>query len=321
MSLNRTILIAVTFCFILVTAAIPASPSPQAAARACTPLPDAKIGIQMYSMNSVLRDPAPAPAGAGRGGARGGGTPPAIVDSILAGLHTVGYKNAELAGLIGQPIAILRSLMEKNQIKVIGNHGNLTNDMTVWTQTIADAQALGQDPMIGAANFGPPGLNGGIENVLATAANLNKIGEAAAAKGFALFMHNHSAEISTTYSYDIKKNGKPEMVSALEIVAANTDPRYVHFEIDVHWALDAYKLDQDAMIAFLNRLKGRIIALHVKDTAPDGKITDVGKGIIDWPRVYAAAGPDVKYYIWEYDGAPEPMKNAEIAYKYMRCIK
>jgi hypothetical protein len=29
----------------------------------------------------------------------------------------------------------------------------------------------------------------------------------------------------------------------------------------------------------------------------------------------------VKYYIWEYDGAPEPMKNAEIAYKYMRCMK
>jgi hypothetical protein len=37
-------------------------------------------------------------------------------------------------------------------------------------------------------------------------------------------MHNHAAEVSTTYSYDIKKNGKPEMVSALEIVAANTDP-------------------------------------------------------------------------------------------------
>ena len=71
----------------------------------------------------------------------------------------------------------------------------------------------------------------------------------------------------------------------------------------------------------LNRLKGRIIALHVKDTAPDGKITDVGAGVIDWTRVYEAAGPGVKYYIWEYDGAPEPMKNAEIAYKYMRCLK
>jgi len=59
----------------------------------------------------------------------------------------------------------------------------------------------------------------------------------------------------------------------------------------------------------------------VKDTAPDGKITDLGSGVIDWPRVYAAAGPEVKYYIWEYDGAPEPMKNAEIAYKYMRCMK
>ncbi len=289
------------------------------AVRTCTPLSDAKIAIQMFSMNGALRDPNAAPAAAGRG-ARGG-TPPAIVDSVLAGLHSIGYKNAELAGLFGQPIGTVRPLMEKNQIKVIGNHGNFTADLSVWDQTIADAKALDQDPMIGSAGYGPPGLNGGIENVLATAANLNKLGEAAAAKGLALYMHNHAAEVSTTYSYDIRKNGKPEMVSALEIVAANTDPRYVHFEIDVHWALNAYKGNQDELNAFLNRLKGRIIALHVKDTAPDGKITDLGAGVIDWPRVYAAAGPDVKYYIWEYDGAPEPMKNAEIAYKYMRCMK
>jgi sugar phosphate isomerase/epimerase len=279
--------------------------------RTCTPLPDAKIALQMYSMNGALRDPA---------GGRGA-TPIAIVDSVLAGLHTIGYKNTELAGLFGQPIATVRPLMEKNQIKVIGNHGNLTADLTAWAQTIDDAKALGQDPMIGSAGYGPPGLNGGIENVLATAANLNKLGEAAAAKGLALYMHNHAAEVSTTYSYDIKKNGRPEMVSALEIVAANTDPRYVHFEIDVHWALNGLKGNQDDLIAFLNRLKGRIIALHVKDTAPDGRITDLGAGVIDWTRVYAAAGPDVKYYIWEYDGAPEPMKNAEIAYKYMRCMK
>jgi len=275
-------------------------------ARTCTPLPDEKIAIQMYSMNSALR---------------GSNTEPAIADTVLAGLHKIGYKNAELAGLFGQPIAVVRPMLEKNQIKVIGNHGALPTDLTIWAQTIADAQALGQTPLIGSAGYGPPGLNGGIENVLATAANLNKLGEAAAAKGLELYMHNHAAEISTTYSYDIKKNGKPEMVSALEIVAANTDPRFVHFQIDVHWALNAYKGNQDDLIAFLNRLKGRIIALHVKDTAPDGKITDVGAGVIDWSRVYDAAGPSVKYYIWEYDGAPEPMKNAEIAYKYMRCIK
>lgn len=317
MSLYRTILIVTVSALLLVSAVASAAPQ---AARICTPLPDAKIAIQMYSMNSALRDPNPAPAAAGRGGGRGA-TPPAIIESVLAGLHAIGYKNAELAGLFGQPIDTVRPQMEKSQIKVIGNHGSLTTDLAAWNQTIADAQALGQTPMIGSAGYGPPGLSGGIDNVLATAANLNKLGAAAAAKGLSLYMHNHAAEITTAYNYDIKKNGKPELVSALEIVAANTDPRFVSFEIDVHWALDAYKRNQDDLIAFMNRLKGRIIALHVKDTTPDGKITDVGAGIIDWPRVYAAAGPDVKYYIWEYDGAPEPMKNAEIAYKYMRCIK
>jgi sugar phosphate isomerase/epimerase len=291
---------------VLSLVAMSATAAAAQSARTCTPLPDEKIAIQMYSMNSVLR---------------GSNTAPAIADTVLAGLHKIGYKNAELAGLFGQPVAVVRPMMEKNEIKVIGNHGSLPTDLTVWDQTIAAAQALGQGPLIGSAGYGPPGLNGGIDNALATAANLNKLGEAAAAKGLSLYMHNHAGEITTAYSYDIKKNGKPEMVSALEIVAANTDPRFVHFQIDVHWALNAYKGNQDDLIAFLNRLQGRIIALHVKDTAPDGKITDVGAGVIDWSRVYAAAGPSVKYYIWEYDGAPEPMKNAEIAYKYMRCIK
>ncbi len=34
------------------------------------------------------------------------------------------------------------------------------------------------------------------------------------------------------------------MASAWEIVAANTDPRYVHFEVDIHWARVGIGLDK-----------------------------------------------------------------------------
>jgi len=287
------------------------------AAGRCEALPDSKIALQMYSMNGALRDPVPAGA---RGGGRGA-TSVSTIETVLTGLHAIGYKNAELAGLFGQPVDVVRPLLDKHQIKVIGNHGQFTTDLSAWATTLADAQALGQGPMIGSAGYGPPGLAGGLANVLATAANLNKLGEAAAARGLQLYMHNHAAEITTRYEYDVDKDGKPESASALEIVATNTDPRYVHFEIDVHWARMAFDNREEELLAFLKRLSGRIVALHVKDTTADGKITDLGAGITDWPKVYAAAGPGVRYYIWEYDGAPEPMKNAETAYRFMRCDK
>src|SRR5262245_25736480 len=125
MSHFRIILIAVIAGFILLSAVTSAAPQ----SRTCTPLPDEKVALQMYSMNGAL----------GRGA-----IPTPTIESVLAGLHKIGYKNTELAGTFNQPIATVRPLLEKNQIKVIGNHGPLANDMTVWAQTIADAQALGQ---------------------------------------------------------------------------------------------------------------------------------------------------------------------------------
>src|SRR5262245_41199990 len=116
MSLLRATLLAIGFSLI----AISASAAPN-----CTPLPDEKIELQMYSMNSMLR-----------------GANPAVVESVLAGLHNIGYKNTELAGLMGQTIPTLRPLMEKHQIKVVGNHGPLAVDINTWAKTIADAQAL-----------------------------------------------------------------------------------------------------------------------------------------------------------------------------------
>ena len=114
--------------------------------------------------------------------------------------------------------------------------------------------------------------------------------------------------------------GRAETATAWEIVAAKTDPRYVSFEIDVHWARLANGLENfDDLLAFLQKHRNRIVLLHIKDTAPDGKIADLGRGTTDWRRLIAAAGPQIAYYLWEFDGPPAPMESARIAYAYMTC--
>jgi sugar phosphate isomerase/epimerase len=296
--------------------ALAQAPAPaQGPKHACQALPVDKIGIQLYSLNPVLqpRPPGPPPApGAPR-------TPPkpadpAVVDATLGKLHDIGYRNVENAGIFGMTPTAFKALLAKHQLKMVGSHGSL--DPATFDKTIQDALDAGQGPLIGSSGFGPPGL-GSLENTLATAKNLNALGQKAAAKGLHLYLHNHTGEFDAKYPYDINHDGKLVPTTAWEIVAANTDPRYVNFEVDVHWARRAFGNNQDAMLNFIRKYSDRIILFHIKDTGGD-KIVDLGTGDTDWPLVYAA-GKKVQYYIFEYDNPPDPLKSAEIAFNYMTC--
>ena len=77
-----------------------------------------------------------------------------------------------------------------------------------------------------------------LEDALAIAKNLNEVGKKAGARGLKVYGHNHDAEFRTKLPYDVNGDGVTEMVPAIEVVMLNTDPRYVTFEIDVHWAYE-----------------------------------------------------------------------------------
>ena len=281
---------------------------------ACTPLPDSKIGFQLYNMLGAMIPPDKMAAAVAGGPVT---IPAPALDSTFARMHAIGFRNMEgLGDRLPAPLAAYQAAMRKDGLAQIGSHRPL--DKAKWNAILDEAVALGQTD-IGAPGFGEPGI-GSLKDTLATAANLNTFGQAAAARGLRLYVHNHDREIKTKYLYDLDKNGHARMVSAWEIVAANTDPRLVHFEVDIHWTRVGFGLDRFAdVLAFLRKYRGRIEMLHVKDTAADGSITDLGKGTTDWPAVFAAAGPQIHYYIWEYDDDPDPFKSADIAYHYLRC--
>jgi sugar phosphate isomerase/epimerase len=277
-----------------------------AAASVCHPIAENRIALQLYSVASLAQPHA-------------GQDPSAALGDLFETLHEIGYRNMErFGGTLGVTPDAYRAAAQAARIKIIGDHGPL--DATAWDRHLAEAAAFDQ-AYVGSEGFGPPGI-GTRDAVLATARNLNARGQAAAARGLHLYVHNHEAEFSTKYPYDVDRNGHPRTVSAWEIVAANTDPNLVNFEIDVHWARRAFGLDHfDALLAFLRKYAPRIAMLHVKDTAADGSITDLGRGTTDWPRLFDAAGPGVRYYVWEYDDPPDPMASARIAYRYLRCTR
>ena len=283
---------------------------------ACTPIAPGKIAFQLYNMLGAMIPPKDMPAAVAGGPVT---ISPSILDSTLARMHAIGFTNMEgLGDRLPLPLADYRAELRKNGLVQFSSHRPL--DAARWPAILSEGVALGQSH-VGAPGFGEPGI-GSLKDTLLTAANLNRFGKEAAARGLRLYAHNHDEEIKTKYIYDLKHDGHPRLVSAWEIVAANTDPNYVHFEVDVHWTRVGFGLDhfQD-VLAFLRKYRGRIEMLHVKDTDPQGRITDLGRGTTDWPAIFTAAGEKIRYYIWEYDDDPAPFESAAIAWRTLRCEK
>ena len=291
-----------------------ASGLPALAAGSCLSLPTAKIGMQIYSVRSAVRPLPPR------------GTPPstpqaafeeAKLDAVLEQLRRIGWRNIEnVNGDWGLGAPAFKALLDKNQIKSVASHDALNDD--TWAAALDRAVLLGQS-LIGSGNYGMPGLDS-LAQVLATAERLNKLGEQAAARGLKFYVHNHWREFNSVYPFDLNGDGKTEVVSAWEIIAAKTNPKFVNFEVDVHWTRVAFGLDNyDQVLKFLERYRSRVVLLHIKDTALDGSYTDLGRGTTDWSRLLIAAGPQISYYIWEHDNPTDPMASAKIGYDFMTC--
>nr|WP_274388035.1 TIM barrel protein [Salsipaludibacter albus] len=221
-------------------------------------------------------------------------------------------------------------LWDDYQVRPVASHSSL--DLDTWDQTLADAKALNQK-YVGSGGFGGPGF-GSLEDTLQTAENLNELGERALKQGLRLYVHNHDREFTTTYMYDLDGDGDLEETPVIEIVLAETDPRYVSLELDVHWARIglaggrgsddladnlADPSNQEMLVDFIEQYEDRIVFLHVKDTTTDGGFADVGEGTTDWGDVFRAA-TSVEHYFIEYDFPPDPYASVEDSWEYLTCL-
>lgn len=128
----------------------------------------------------------------------------------------------------------------------------------------------------------------------------------AAGEGFTTCYHHHHFE------FDTSKGTRP-----FDILLT-ADPALVFFELDVYW-LKTGGEDPKAMI---DRLAGRVKLLHLKDALPDGAMTDVGAGTLDFPAIIAAGrAAGVEHFFVEHDVPPKPYwPSVENSVSYLRAL-
>lgn len=230
-----------------------------------------RIGLQLYTLRDLF-----------------GPDPLGTLEQVAA----IGYREVEFggAGYEAMDHAALRRQMDRLGLKAPSVHVPYAMLDQKPDTVFAMAKKLGATLVV--VPYIDAGLRGATEWRQVIAA-LNRHGAAARKVGLQLAYHNHDFEFT-------QKHGGH---SLFDILIAERDPELVAIELDIFWAVHA----GEDPLALIRRLPGQIRAYHVKDRTADGRMVDVGQGVIDFAAIFALndlAG--VRHFFVEHDKAPPP---------------
>jgi len=257
--------------------------------RASTP-----IGVQLYTLrNDIGKDPK--------------GTLAKVAQIGYKRVETFGYANRKWFGLSASELA---EELKKNGLTSPSGHtfpgGFFLKDgwEDTWKTAVEDSKAIGQEFIV--VPWVEPELRSKADNFKKIADALNKAAGICKDASMKLAYHNHDFEFATV-----------EGQRGFDILTKNTDPKAVHFEIDLYWAI---KAGQDP-IALFKQFPGRFAMWHVKDMDNTDKkfFTEVGNGTIDFKKIFEHAKESgMKYFFVEQDVCPgSPFDSIAKSYTYI----
>ena len=242
-----------------------------------------RIGIQLYTVRREFsRNP----------------------EATLAQVAEIGFKEVELWGFPSGTAKSLRAALDR--LGLAAPSGHVSPD-GVWEQTLDDAATLGQRYVVVASI--PEERRRTLDDWKRTGASFNMIGEIARKAGIQFCYHNHDFEfvkVGDRIGYDV--------------LLAETDRSLVRLEMDLYWIT---KAGQDPL-AYFAKWPGRFPLVHVKDmdATPRRSFTEVGRGTIDFRRIFAKAKQaGIRHWFYEQDTTPgPPLDSAKISYDYLKAL-
>jgi sugar phosphate isomerase/epimerase len=292
----------------------------------------AAVGAAAIGASTALAGPAAATDGSSGGG--GHRVPPGRISiqlftlrdqlaadftGTLAALADIGYQRVEHAGFVGRTVTEFKAALDAVGIWASSGHVGIPQpfDAAAWRASLRDALTLRSryivHPFFGI-DFGTGEIVRDRATWAAFAHDLNRAGRMAREAGLRLGYHNHNWEF-------FRLADDPSR-TAYDVLIEETDPRYVHFEMDLFWVTRGARDPVD----LLRRLDGRVRQYHVKDLNQGGSFEDPGQGLIDFPRIFRTH--QVDEYIVERDDAGTAPRNpadalvtAEVGYRYLRAVR
>lgn len=226
-----------------------------------------RVGLQLYTLrNEMGRD----------------------FEGTLARVAELGYRDMEFAGYFGRSASDVRRALDANGLTSPAAHIQWAAIRNNLQAEIDYAATLGQRYIV--IPFLQP-TERSLAHYQQLVETLNRAGEACRAAGLKMGYHNHDFEFIET-----------DGLIPFDFILDETDPELVDMELDLYWI---HRAGADP-VAYFNKHPGRFKMLHVKDMAPDGNMVDVGRGTIDFAKLFSHADTaGFEHYFVEHDNPGE----------------
>jgi sugar phosphate isomerase/epimerase len=247
------------------------------------------IGIQLYSLRQEMAKD---------------------FEGTLAHVAAIGYTEVEFAGYFDRTPSQVAEVLERAHLRAPSAHVPFPEMRQNWTRVLQAARTMGHRyliiPAIPDEERATPQAMGRV------AALFEQAGKEAKASGIRCGFHNHDVDF---LPFDAAPGTTP-----FDVLLEETSPEQVTFELDLYWIT---KAGRDPLEYFA-RYPGRFELVHVKDSAgaPEHRMVDVGRGTIDFRRIFARreqAG--IRHYFVEHDDPADPLAFARASYEYLRGLK
>lgn len=245
-----------------------------------------KIGLQLYTLRKSMAT---------------------SVEKTLYEVAQLGYKEVEFAGYFERPPRAIQQLLKRNGLSSPSAHVNLGTLTDGWFRTLDGAAEIGQKWLVVPSL--PTASRDSLEAVQRTAETMNKAAEDAKPYKIRVAFHNHDIEFTEVGGRRI-----------LDVLLEETDPKLVEFELDLYWITKAGADPFD----YFARFPKRFPLVHVKDSAgaPEHRMVEVGKGTIDFAKLFAAREQSgTKHFYVEHDNPADPMASVGTSVRYLKNLR
>jgi sugar phosphate isomerase/epimerase len=217
-------------------------------------------------------------------------------EATLAAVREAGYLEVESAALPKKSAAEIRKALDKAGLKCVSSHRSFTDVTKDLDATTEFEKTIGVSYIVcpGPGRKSPPvpGQKVGpltIDDWKYNAEEFNKTGEKLKNAGITFGYHNHWVEFAPV-------DGKVPYEELLTLC----EPDKMTFEMDLGWV----KVAGQDPVALMKKYPHRFSMFHVKDfhlpanisfaTHESAKVTELGRGSIDYRPIFAQAAENQK---------------------------
>lgn len=221
------------------------------------------------------------------------------LEEAVARMAALGYKQMEFADFFGRTAEQVNEMLRKNSVTLSGTHAAFDDLVNAYDETVAFHKAIGNRHYIipGYSLKNQEQLDRFVEQV-------NPIAERLAKEGITLSFHNHAREFIPNEDGSV----------IYEQLLYRTD---LHFEVDTYWAFVGMKNP----LQLLERVKDRLVAVHLKDGSPDGKGTPLGMGDAPVAEVWNAVRDlGIPMIVESETCTPDGPTEAKICIEYLKSL-